>query len=81
MRFRRDLSLLALLLALPSALAACGSETTSGSNGGTGGTTASGGTGGTEQLGPGELCDKPAPDVAKLRFEGMVYRSDIGAGL
>ena len=69
MRFRRDLSLVALLLALPSALAACGSETTSGSNGGTGGTTASGGTGGTEQLGPGELCDKPAPDVAKLRFE------------
>ena len=69
MLLRRDLPRLASLLSLTTAIAACGPGDASSSSGG-GSTTTTGGSGGsTEQLGPGELCDKPASDVMKLRFE------------
>jgi len=65
MRLRRTLSILASLIALPAALPACGPNETSGSGGST--TTSS-----TGKLGPGELCDDPAPNVVKMRFEPKV---------
>jgi hypothetical protein len=69
MHFRRRLSLFASLLPLLAApLAGCGQNQSSTGTGGTGGSTSSGGTGGAT-LGPGELCDDPAPNVVKLRFQ------------
>ena len=65
MRLRRSrfFPLFASLIALPAALPACGPGESTGSGGST--TTSSS----TETLGPGELCDPPAPEVVKMRFE------------